>query len=67
MNCDHSDEWCLGCVKKLYDENARLTRVNAELLAACKAMVEWIEANQNAKPYSDDFRDAIVKATGANK
>ena len=23
MNCQHSDSWCLDCVKKLYDENEK--------------------------------------------
>lgn len=44
MNCDHSPEWCLDCVKKMHDELEQ--RAEAAEQRADKAESELLEAMQ---------------------
>lgn len=43
MNCDHSEEWCLSCVKKMHAQLEQVTAERDELREACEAAVAVLQ------------------------
>lgn len=41
MNCDHSEEWCLACVKKMQAELEQVTAERDELREALERIEKW--------------------------
>jgi len=41
MNCDHSEEWCLDCVKKMHDEHEQQVSQLQSTIAELRSRIEW--------------------------